>query len=117
MNPSLPDIAYATIQYLLENRMLRSKRELEKKFQNQFIDEQIHDFEKEKILSYFDDDYFDKQHEEIVFTSKSDIAQLKDREFLAKKENEIAQKYKKKIGKGFKKERRRFGESKKGNRI
>ena len=66
-------------------------------YKNPFINEQLREFEKQNILSYFDDDYFEKQNRKIAFTSKEEIVKLKEREFFLKKEVEIGQNIEKKL--------------------
>ncbi|MCK5641896.1 MAG: hypothetical protein KAJ19_13920, partial [Gammaproteobacteria bacterium] len=90
VNPSLHDIASQTVQFLLENKLIRSKNELDKLFsQSYFISEQLNKHEKDGIFSYFNDEYFRDQTTGFL-TSKEEIIKLKDRQFLVKKETEIA---------------------------
>lgn len=90
VNPSLHDIALHTIQFLLENKLIRSKNELDNIFfQSYFIDKQLKKHEKSKLFSYFNDKYFRDQTSGFL-TSKEEIVKLKERQFLVKKEKEIA---------------------------
>jgi len=91
INPSLHDIAIQTVHFLIKNKLIRSKKELEKViFNSYFIQEQIQEFEVKKIVSYFDDGYFKKQANGLVLVNKEELVKLKEREFLIKKEHEIA---------------------------
>jgi hypothetical protein len=107
LNPSIHDITLQTIQYLLENKYLRTKKELKDTiYKNPFINEQLREFEKQNILSYFDDDYFEKQNREIVFTSREEIVKLKEREFFLKKEVEIGRNIEEKLKKEYEEKER-----------
>lgn len=101
INPSLHDIALQTIQFLLKDKLIRSKNELDELFyQSYFIDNQLKKHEKDKIFSYFNDEYFRNQTTGFL-TSKEEIVKLKERQFLVKKENEIAKSLKIEIKKEY----------------
>jgi hypothetical protein len=87
---------------LLKNKLIRSKKELEKMiFNSYFIQEQIKEFETKKIFSYFNEEYFEKQATELILVKKEELAKLKEREFLVKKEQEIAKSVEDEIKKGY----------------
>ena len=112
-NPPIQGIALQTIQYLLENKIIRAKKELENIIsKSSFINEYLREFEKQKILSYFDDNYFDKQNSEIVFTSREEIAKLKEREFLVKIEREMTEKIEKKFKEEYEEKEQKLEEKK-----
>jgi len=91
INPSLHDIALHIVQFILENKLIHSKNELYQLFnQSNIINEQLNKHEKDGIFSYFNDEYFKKQTTGFL-TSKDEIVKLKDRQFLVKKETEIAE--------------------------
>lgn len=98
INPTLHDIAIQAIHYLLRNRIIPNREGLKNILTNsQFIVEQVNEFEVKTILNYFDEDYFKKLNSEVVFKSREEIAKLKEREFLIKKENEITQRLEKEL--------------------
>lgn len=91
INPSLHDIAIQTIHFVLKNKLIRSKKELEKILSNSyFIQEQIKEFEIKKIFSYFNEEFFEKQATESILIQKEELTKLKEREFLVEKGKEIA---------------------------
>jgi len=109
LNPSLHDIALQTIQYLLENKLIRAQKELENIIHNSpFIDKHLIGFEKQNISAHFDDKYFETQKAGIVFTNKEEIAKLKERGFFVKKEREIAQKIEEKLKKEYEEKERKL---------
>ena len=112
-NPSLHDIVLQTLHYLLENKIIDTKKGLDEVIRkSSFIDEQLHEFEKQNILSYFDEDYFEEQNRKRIFTSRDEIAKLKEREFLAKKESEISREIEKKMKRRYEEKEEKLREKK-----
>jgi len=92
-NPDLPEIAITLLKYLLDNQIIKDVDELQEILNIQFIADNIHKI-KEKIIEYYDYDYFDR-NKESIFSNKEEIKKLVEREFYSKKEKEIASKIEK----------------------
>ena len=102
LNPPIHDIVLGAIQYLLENKIISDNHELTSIIKNsKLINEYLSGFEKQRILDYFDENYFKEQNKEIVFKSAEEIAKLKQSEFLAKKTKEFGQKIEEKLKKKY----------------
>lgn len=97
-NPPVHEIAINLIQFLIENKLIRSQEELQGLIiQTPFLEDVINTYEIEKILSYFNENYFRLKNAEIVFKSRQEVSKLKEREFLLKKQEEMEKELEQKI--------------------